>query len=116
MVGVPRRIATAALLMGSGVTGALAPAYAASLNQSGRWVATPSLGFSSTHTVVLREPGTDATKVFMFGESGTNQTMRFWRFLPGDTNLVTPTTESFRSALIPLPHPNHLQTDRKSVV
>ena len=86
-------------------------AGAAPLNQTGRWVASPSLGFSSTHTVVLREPGTDATKVFMFGESGTNQTMRFWRFFPGDTNLITPTTVSPRSSLIALPHPNELQTD-----
>ena len=86
-------------------------AYAAPLNQTGRWVASPSLGFSSTHTVVLREPGTDATKVFMFGESGTNQTMRFWRFFPGDTNLITPTTASARSSLLALPHPNNLKTD-----
>ena len=86
-------------------------ASAAPLNQTGRWVASPSLGFSSTHTVVLREPGTDATKVFMFGESGSNQTMRFWRFFPGDTNLITPTTVSPRSSFIALPHPNELQTD-----
>ena len=40
-----------------------------------------------------------------------NQTMRFWRFFPGDTNLVTPTTGGARSQLIALPHPNDLQTD-----
>ncbi|HXS81831.1 MAG TPA: galactose oxidase-like domain-containing protein [Methylomirabilota bacterium] len=93
------------------ITSLAAPANAAPLNQTGRWVASPSLGFSSTHTVVLREPDTDATKVFMFGESGTSQTMRFWRFFPGDTNLITPTTVSPRSSFIALPHPNNLQTD-----
>src|SRR6266511_3258609 len=87
------------------------PALSQRFDQSGRWVATPSLGFSSTHTVVLREPRTDATKVFMFGEAGSNQTMKLWRFLPGDTNLVTPTTDGPRSSLIRLPHPNNLQSD-----
>jgi hypothetical protein len=87
------------------------PSALAALNTSGRWVATPSLGFSSTHTVVLREPVTNATKVFMFGESGTNQQMRFWRFLPGDTNLIKPTSASPLSSLDTLPHPAGVTTD-----
>lgn len=47
----------------------------------------------------------------MFGESGAPQTMKFWRFLPGDTNLITPVTASALSSLISLPHPNNLETD-----
>lgn len=77
----------------------------APLNQTGRWVATPSLGFSGTHVVLLREPGSNNAKMFLFGESGGAQTMRFWRFAPGDTNLIMPTTVSARSSLLPIPHP-----------
>ncbi len=47
----------------------------------------------------------------MFGESGAPQTMKFWRLVPGDTNLITPSTASALSTLITLPHPNNLATD-----
>lgn len=81
------------------------------LNQTGRWVATSSLGFSGTHVALLRVPGSDTAKVFLFGEAGGAQTMKFWRFIPGDTNLITPLTSSSRSSLLGLPHPNNKEAD-----
>lgn len=79
----------------------------AGLNVSGRWVSSPDLGFSGTHVAVLRKPGTDTTTVFMFGESGAPQMMKFWRFAPGDTNLRWPTLAN----TLNLPHPNNLESD-----
>ena len=84
---------------------------AAPLSQTGRWVGTGSLGFSATHVVLLRVPVTDTAKVFMFGESGSSQMMKFWRLAPGDTNLVRPDIPSSRSQLIDLPHPNTKRAD-----
>ncbi len=52
-------------------------------------------------------PGTDTTSVFLFGESGTPQTMKFWRFAPGDTNLRWPSLANTRD----LPHPNQKKSD-----
>ena len=78
----------------------LARATPPPLNQTGRWVATSSLGFSGTHVALLRVPGSDTAKVFLFGEAGGAQTMKFWRFIPGDTNLITPLTSSSRSSRI----------------
>lgn len=74
-------------------------------------MATPTLGFSATHVVLLREPVTNMAKLFMFGESGSSQTMKFWRFEPGDTNLVTPLTNSAISRLDTLSHPNTKRVD-----
>ena len=84
----------------------------AALNNTGRWVATPSLGFSATHVVLLREPVTNRAKLFMFGESGSNQTMKFWTFTPDDATLVTPLTANpLISRLDTIPHPNSRRAD-----
>lgn len=79
--------------------------HAAPLSQTGRWTPTPTLTFSATHTAVLREPGTNATKVFLFGESGTNQRMKLWRFFPSETSVRLPTDNNAFSTLDSLPHP-----------
>lgn len=72
-------------------------ASAATLSQTGRWTsATPrgSLGFSGTHVALLREPQTNAAKVFLFGESGSPQTMKFWRFFASAGGYAPPDSAS----------------------
>jgi len=42
---------------------------AASLSTTGRWSSTGDLGVVGTHAVLLREPQSNAAKVFLFGSS-----------------------------------------------
>ena len=83
------------------------PGSTAPLSQTGRWWASDNWGFSGTHVAVQRKPGTDSATVFLFGESGTNQTMKYWRFRPANTVAQVPNL----SQLTAIPHPNDHVTD-----
>lgn len=83
-------------------------------SQTGRWIASGDLGCIGTHVVLMREPRTNAAKVFLFGESGYSQTMKGWRFFAADTTRRVPSTtfvDSSTGALFTIPHPNALLTD-----
>jgi hypothetical protein len=82
-------------------------ALAAPLSQTGRWTPVGSLGFSGTHVALLREPQSNAAKVFLFGESGSPQTMKFWRFFGLDHPLALPDS----NVLVSITHPNETVED-----
>lgn len=77
------------------------------LNKSGQWGTPAELRFSGTHVAVMRKPGTDSSTVFLFGESGKPQTMKFWRFLP--QNDAPPAADTL--LMFDLPHPNDKRSD-----
>lgn len=93
----------------------LAPpgSLAASLSTTGRWSSTGDLGVVGTHAVLLREPQSNAAKVFLFGESGTNQRMKLWRFFADDDTVRLPTTSFVDSVsvLATVQHPDTLVND-----
>ncbi len=66
-----------------------------------------------THVVLLREPESNAAKVFLFGESGTNQNMKLWRFFASADSARLPDTLNGlpASQLRYVPHPDALAND-----
>jgi galactose oxidase-like protein len=76
-------------------------------SQTGYWISAGNLGFSGTHVAVLREPQSNAAKVFLFGETGSPQTMRFWRFFASDNLAQAPAP----AGLEIIPHPNSTAED-----
>ena len=87
-------------------------AFAATKSQTGSWSTSARIDVAGTHVVLLREPQTNAAKVFMFGESGYAQKMRLWRFFANST-LRLPDTSSTDSVSVfaTLPHPVALNED-----
>ena len=86
----------------------LPPSHAGTLYKTGRWDTTGSIGVQGTHVTLLREPQTNFAKVFLFGESGSGQKMKVWRFNP-DSNVVrlpSITSTDSSSLLYFVPHPN----------
>lgn len=63
--------------------------------------------------MLLREPQSNAAKVFLFGESGTNQTMKAWRFFADEDSVRLPalTMVDSSSILLPVQHPDDLGND-----
>ena len=105
-----RRLMALVLLLGQ-----IAPAgsHSAPLSRTGRWSSSGDLGVIGTHVVLLREPQTNAAKLFLFGESGSNQSMAVWRFFAADTTPRVPDTlfVDSTSVLIPVEHPDTLVND-----
>jgi galactose oxidase-like protein len=88
-------------------------AFAATKSQTGQWSTSTDIGVVGTHVVLMREPQTNAAKVFLFGESGYAQTMKGWRFFAADTVSRVPSTSfsDSSSVLVTIPHPIGLTTD-----
>jgi hypothetical protein len=87
--------------------------WATDLNQTGQWSSSGDLDVVGTHVVLMREPQTNAAKLFLFGESGQAQTMKGWRFFASQDTARVPHTGFGDSSnvLFTIPHPNGLLTD-----
>src|SRR5689334_15735931 len=59
----------------------------------------------------MREPQSNAAKVFFFGETGFKQHMRLWRWFAADTIAKLPTPGNADSQFIAIQHPAGLTTD-----
>lgn len=110
-----RWVATTILIAFTVVVQQLTPplTLAGTLSKTGRWQATGSIGVQGAHVTLLREPQSNFAKVFLFGESGSGQKMKVWRFNPAASSVRLPDIASTDSSslLYFVRHPNERKVD-----